>query len=233
MSLAEPRNAAYYSGYNADKVVKTIVGTYSSGDLITRVGDLATIYVHRIPHGFTRPVMCDLLTSTDGGTTYVGAVDKIAFSDSAYVYIFHGYATSGTPVDYKIYCSWIDEYDDTDPQIDVTSATSNIVQYDSRLNYQKIKEQGLLTFTPGTFGSSSTQTVAHGLTYAPNYRVYFEAFSGEVWPLNFGGVRNGLLYTSTQDEAEASTNTTNLSVTIYRYSNATRRAWYKIYYDAD
>lgn len=234
MSLAaNARNTVLATPYNADKVVRVFTGSYSSGDLITRVGSLATAYVFRIAHGLTRPVICDLITSTDSGTTWDLGIGKIAFSDSTYIYIFHGYATTGTPVTYKVYCTWIDNYDGTNPSVGVITYSANKIAYDSRSNFQKIAQQGEVSFTPGTFGTSQTQTITHSLGYQPNAKVYFEAFSGEVWPLNIGGTRNGFLYDGPQDECEANIYINTLDIKYYKYSNATRRAWYRIYYDAN
>lgn len=230
---AERRNVAFYSGFEVDKVVRVYTGQYSSGDLITRVGDFATAYVHRIPHDVGRPMMCEVLTSSNGGASYDSGVSQVAFSDSSYVYIFHGYATTGTPVDYKVYCSWIDDYDDTNPLVETQQYTSEPVQFDSGANYQKIRDQDVLSFTPGTFGATETQTIDHDLGYTPNVKVFFEAFSGEVWPLNIGGARNPLLYTSTQDECQADIYDDRVEITYYKFSNDTRRAWYRLYYDAD
>lgn len=230
---AERKNAAFYSGFSVDKVVRIYTGRYTSSDLITRVGDLGTIYVHRIPHDVGRPMMCEVMTSVDGGNSYDSGISKVAFSDSNYVYIFDGYSAVISDTYYKVYCSWIDDYDTTNPLVTTQQYTSEPKQFDSSLNYQKIKDQNVRTFSAGTFGATETITIDHDLGYEPNVKVYFEAFSGEVWPLNIGGVRNPLLYVSTQDECGAEIYDDRIEITYYKYSNQARRAWYKIYYDAD
>ncbi len=231
MSLAD---ASFISSRPIDKIVRVFTGSYSSGDLTTRSGDLATPYVYRFAHDLPRPVACELIFSADGGTTWEdGGINKIAFSDSTYIYIFHGYATSGTPVQYKVYCSWIDDYDSDNPIIDVTQYTDDPVQFDSRVNYQKIAEQNVLTFPGGTGGSTSSQSIPHTLGYAPNAKVYFEAFPNEVWPLNAGGATNIFNYDSSQDECALFIYSNRMDIDMYRYSNTSKRAWYRMYYDAN
>lgn len=214
-------DVAFASATPIDKIVRIFTGTYQSADLITRVGDIATAYVYRIPHGLPRPVACELITSTDGGTTWDLGINKIAFSDSTYVYIFHGYAASG-PVMYKAYCSWIDDYDSTNPLIDRINYAEQPIQFDSRANYQKIYDQDEITV-------NGTTSITHPLGYAPNSKVFFAAFSGEVWPLNYGGVRNAYLYDSTQVEAKNEIYSDRIDIT----TSASARCWYRIYYDAD
>lgn len=230
----------YYSGASLDKVVRVFTGTYSSGDLIARVGSLGTIYVYRIAHGLSRPVFCDLLWSTNSGATWYdngsytigGTPDgKLAFSDSTYIYIFHGYATTGTPVDYKVYCTWIDDYDGTNPSVTTQSYTDNQVQYDARLNYQKLYTLTPLTIPAGTFGSTNTQSVIHDVAQVINAKAWFEPFSGEVWPVVAGGASNLFYYDSAQDEAYISIDNNSVDLSVDRFSNASRRAWIKAYYD--
>lgn len=233
MSLTDNiRDVSLVNQYSVNKVVRIFTGQYTSGQLTTRVGDLGTIYVYRIPHNLPRPVTCDLITSTDGGTTWDMGINKLAFSDNTYIYIFHGFSASG-PVDYKVYCSWIDNYDSSDPSIEAITYGSNPVQFDSRLNYQKIHSQGVTSFTPGTFGATEVDSVNHSLGYTPNAKVYFEAFSGEVWPLNIGGARNPFLYDGSQDECQCEIWPDRIDITLSKFSNTTKRAWYRIYYDAD
>lgn len=224
----------YYSGANFDKVVKVFTGQYSSGDLTTRVGTIDTIYQYVIPHGLTRPLQCELIYSTDGGTTWVdGGTSKLVYSDSTNIYIFHGTTTGGTPVDYKVYCTWIDDYDGSNPTVDVSNYSDNVIQYDSRLNYPKIYEQGILTFTGGTFGATETQTIVHDIGIAPNAKVYFTAFSNQVWPCNSGGATNVFSFDFAQDECEFSTYSNRLDVTVFKFSGSTINVYYRIYYDSD
>lgn len=223
MSLTDNMDRVAFSGrHTTDKIVRIFTGTYDSGDLETRVGGLGTIYVYKIAHGLTRPVFCDLITSTDGGTTWDLGISKIAFSDDTYVYIFHGFATTGTPVDYKVYCTWIDNYDATDPLVDVQTYSSNPVQFDGRLNYQKVHSQDVVTI------DSATEVITHDLGYTPNAKVFFEALPNEVWPLNIGGASNPFLYESTQVEAGAAIYDDRLEITT---DSGSARCWWRIYYD--
>lgn len=231
--ITNPIDSKFASPLNLDKVARVFTGTYGSADLITRTGGFALPYVFRFRHEMPRPGMCEVITSTDGGTTWDLGVGKIAFCDSTYIYIFHGYATTGTPVTYKVYYTWIDNYDSTNPSIESQVPTSNNIQFDSRSNFQKIFLQDEIGFTAGTFGSSQTRTITHSLGYQPNAKVFFEAFSGEVWPLNIGGVRNAYLYHGDQDECGADIYSDRLDITLYRFSNVVKRAWYRIYYDAN
>ncbi len=247
MSLSSNVNEiSYYSEYSIDKIARIYTGSYNSAtDVISRNYTLAgspyTVYLYRILHGMTRPLACELQWSIDGGVTYIDggaysapAVSKIAFSDSTYVYIFdaQGIAGVGT-VNYRLYCSWIDNYDNTNPLETVETYSDVPQQFDSRENYQKIQNQDVVSFTPGTFGAIETQVIANPLGYTPNVKVWFEAFAGEVWPLNAGGTSNLFLVDDAQDESSLSIGTNNFSITMRKFSNTTKRAWYKQYYDAN
>jgi len=245
MSLASNVNSvSYYSGYDVDKIARIFTGSYNSGtDVISRVytlfGAPYTVYFYRIEHGLGRPVECELLWSTDGGTTYIDGgvangslISKIAFSDSTYVYIFDAQGSIGSGVvNYRVYCSWIDNYDDTNPLVPVLTYNNLPQQFDSRENYQKIYSSGIFSYSPGVFGAIETQAIVHPLGYAPNVKVYFEAFLGEVWPLNSGGASNFFLIADSQDECDISIDTGSVSVSMTKFSNQAKRAWYKVYYD--
>lgn len=233
MPLLDPgENIQFGSTLNVDKIIRVFTGSYVASDLTTRVGSLSTAYIYTIPHGLTRPVACDIMTSTDAGETWDMGIGKLAFSDSTNIYIFHGYSASG-PVEYKIYCSWITDYDDTNPLIDTELYTTQNIQFDSRINYQKLYSEGELSFTAGTFGASETNTVTHDLDYQPNAKIYFEAFEGEVWPMNFGGAKNFYTYDGSRDECSTEIYDDRIDVTLFKFSDAIRRAWYRIYYDSN
>lgn len=231
----------YYSGTPLDKIVRVFTGSYSSGNLIARSGTFGPIYVHRIPHGLGRPVFCDLLWSTDNATFYDngtynigGSVQgHIAFSDSTYVYIFHDYVTTGTPIYYKVYCSWIDDYDASNPSVTVQNYGDTNTQYDSRLNYQKIYTVEEKSIPAGTGASAYTTSVFHDIGTTPNAKGYFQPFAGEVWPVNGGGASNLFLYDAAQDEAVLSIDSNSVDLRVNRFSNAARRAWIKVYYDGN
>ena len=222
-------SVSFDSQLTIDKIIRIFTGSYSSGDLITRVGDSGTAYVYRFPHGLPRPVFCEVVTSTDGGDTWDMGINKIAFSDSTYVYIFHGFATTGTPVVYKVYCSWIDDYDGSNPTVESATYSSHPIQFDSRLNYQKVYKQGTTATTTGL--ADEVTTIPHSLGYTPNVKIYFEAFTNEVWPLNFGGARNAFLYDGAQAEAKAEIYSNRIDVTTLAPIGT--KIWYRIYYDAD
>lgn len=246
MSLAaNVNNVAFYSGYSVDKIVRIFSGSFVTGtDTITRSYTLAaspnSVSFYRIPHGLTRPVACEMLWSVDNTTFLDGGVfnssnySTIAYSDSTYVYIFvplsSGGAYAGT-VYYKVWCNWIDDYDTTNPWVTPITYSDNPLQFDTRENYQKIYTYGELSFAAGTAGSQSTQSVTHPFTYYPNAKVFFEAFSNEVWPLNSGGTTNPFLVDDTQDTCQLSIGSSTVDVTLERFSNTVKRAWYKVYYD--
>ena len=235
MSFLNPTATAFISQKPIDKIVRIFTGTYNAAtDLIARVGTLDTAYVYRIAHGLPRPVACEMIASTNGGAVYTDGGStggRIAFSDSTYVYIVNSLSLPGADVvTYKVWCSWIDDYDTTNPFITAQSYTSVPTQFDSRLNYQKIFDQNVLNFTPGTFGSAETKTVTHTLGYTPNAKVFFEAFPNEVWPLNAG---QQFTYDGAQDECRLSIYSDRIDVSMDRFSNAAKRAWYRIYYDAN
>lgn len=229
MSLVNVDQIAYTSKHPIDKVVRVFTGSYGTSDLISRTG-FSTAYFHRIPHNVGRPMFCEVMTSDDDSTYDVG-IDKIAFSDSDYVYIFDGYNASISTVYYRVYCSWIDDYDDTNPSIETITYNSEPVQFDSRLNYQKIYDYNSLDFDPGTLGSKQTRIVYHNLNYTPNVKVYCEALPGEVWPMMIGKTNNPFLYDAAQDQCDAEIYDDRLEVTLYRFSNTDKKAWYRIYLD--
>lgn len=242
MSLvSNANNVNFASNFDVDKIVRIFTGSFDSAtDVITRTYTFAAspldVDFYEIPHHLGRPVFCELQWSLDnevwldGGVYNLSSQSSIAISNSESVFIFSP-TTSGT-VYYRVYCSWIDDYDSTNPLIETVSYTDNPIQFDSRVNFQKIHSQGELSFSAGTLGSQETLTATHGLGYVPNAKVWFEAFLNEVWPLNAGGLSNNFLVDDEQDECELSINLDFINVTFYRYSNTVKRAWYKIYYDA-
>lgn len=243
MAINEPQDVAFASSLLVDKVVRTFTGSYNAAtDLTARnytfAGLPQTAYFYRIAHGLTRPVFCELITSSDGGVIYTdggnssASVGHIAFADSTYIYIYHSILAPGVgTINYKVWCSWIDDYDATNPLIETISYTDQPIEFDSRENFQKIFTQEVLTFSPGTFGTTETQNIIHSLGYNPNVKVFFEAFSGEIWPLNAGGNSNIFLLDDSQDECYITITSNLISVSLDKYSNASKRAWLRVYYD--
>lgn len=212
---------AFLSSLNLDKIVRVYEGTYNRATDPVLHNDG---YFYRIEHDLPRPVFCELMSST-GGITYDRT--SIAMSDSDYVYIFDGFVPDVGTVYYKVICSWIDNYDSSNPSIESIMYRDKPFSLDSRLNYQKIYNQDVLTFN-----SSSTQTVLHELGYIPNAKGFFEPFPGEVWPLNSGGVSNPFLIDpATQLEGYIEIYSDRISVNVLGGTNFPARVWYRIYYD--
>lgn len=228
---------AFASDRQIDKIVRVDEGSFTAGTDTTTVGGFLERY--DISHGYTRPVFTDLLWSADNVTWIDGGAGQaansfnsaISYSDSSQIHILTT-QTSGT-VYYKLISFWIPDYDDTNPFVEPYAAKNNTILFDSRLNYQKIQQSGDIEFN-----GAGTETVTNNeiLVDKPNYRVFFEAFPDEVWPANFGGVRNPFLYDFTnQAELNTSTSSTTLSMTLTLPGGAadqTRKVWYRLYEDA-
>lgn len=240
MSLVNDINdISYSSEFSIDKIVRIFTGSYNRAtDVTTRVytfaGSPYNVYVYRIAHGLTRPLACEIIDSEDGGTTYFdGGIRRIAFSDSTYIYIFDAQGSAGVgTVNYKVWGSWIDDYDATNPQVNTISYTNLQTQFDSRVNYQKIFNNAALSFTAGTLGATETQSIIHPFSYTPNAKVWFEAFTGQVWPLNAGGVSNLFNVDDSQDECQLFIDSDSVDIKMIKFSGLARRAWPKAYYDA-
>ena len=227
--LSNIANVSFASQYPVDKIVNVWEGSFNGTTQTTnRTAPFAgSIDIFAIAHGFTRPVFVDLLWSSDNITWEDGGSSSIAFSDSTNIYIVAG--VSGTNY-YKAIATWIDTYDGTNPLVNSFGASDTTI-FDSRVNYQKIFMQGELTYAAGTFGSSTTVSAVHGLGYIPNGKAFFEPIAGEVWPLNSGGTANPFLYNFSQDEALMTLTSTAINIQVARFSNATRKVWYKVYLD--
>lgn len=234
LSTSEATKVNFYSGYNIDKIVRVDEGSFDASAATTIGGFLKQ---HSIAHGYSRPLFTDLLWSTDNSTWIDGGTGQaagthdssISYSDSTNNYILTT-KTTGT-IYYKVIGYWITDYDGTDPSVADYDTPNNTIQFDSRVNYQKIFNQDVEDISRG-----GTSVVAHNLLYYPNFRVYIEAFSGEVWNMNFGGASNPFLYDlANQAEAEAFVDTTSMTL---KFSSGgtwggTRKMWHKIYYDSE
>lgn len=240
---------AYTTYFNTEKIVKTFSGSFlyttsTTTRSYTLSGVANNVQVFKIPHGFTRPVFVELRWSLDnsyyvlGGTSYdSGGNYAIAYSDSTYIYIMPSALSGGTQVYYEIVCTWIDDFDTTNPSV---SAFSDIPDtytqvFNSRAVVPLVMKSGVLnsSTTSGVLANTYT-TVNHGLGYAPETKVFIESFSGEVWPLNYGGASNPYLIDDNQVEGQIFTSTTDLTVNMTMKSvNGTRRAWYVLYSQQD
>ena len=230
--ISNARDVAFSTRWPTDKIINVWEGSFNRATEVTTVtGDLGTIYVYRIAHGLTRPVACDLLWTIGGAWTDGGSYDastdiSIAYSDSTYIYVISSlYVAAAGTMQYKVLGYWIDEYDTSNPLVESFVSSNKNTVFDTRDSYQKIYDQNVLGF-----GSSSTQPILHSLGYRPNYRVFYEAISGQVWPMFAGGISNPFLYDTSMAECTAYTTTTTLSVELSSVTS-TRRAWYKIYLD--
>lgn len=222
---------SFYTDLNIDKIVGVWEGSFHRTNDVTARVAFSTLYVHAIPHGFTRPVFVDLLWSTDGTTWSDGGISHLAFSDSSNIYITSGFSTVAGTMYYKAIGFWIDNYDTTNPLVPEYHQEGKPVIFDSRLNYQKIIDEDVVTLAGGTFNTVSTETITHNLGYKPNAKVYFEAFTGEVWPLNAGGSQNPFNYDFSQDEMDMAITDTQMRLRLFGNSDIDRRAWYRIYAD--
>lgn len=234
MSLtSNARNVSFTTRWPTDKIVDVWEGSFNRAtDVIAVTGDSGSLYVYRIKHGFTRPVAVDLLWQISGGWADGGSGDSagdisIAYSDSTYIYIVSSlFVTATGTMNYKVIASWIDNYDATNPLVSSFISPQKNTIFDSRVNYQKIFDQNVLSFA-----TDSTQSVTHILGYRANFRVFYEAIAGQVWPMYSGGASNPFLYDSGMAQSRARMTTSALQVQLETVSS-TRRAWYKIYLDA-
>lgn len=228
-------NIAFDSRKPVDKIVRIITGSYTTADEFTRTGGIFNPKLVKVGHGLNRPVLVDMQYSVDGGVTWkepnteIGTtVYTMAFSDDLYVYMFSIASTYPT-VHYRLYCHWIDDYDNTKPWVETINYSTEPIHFDSRENYQKIYDFNTKIFTASV--GTETLSVAHDLGYMPNAKAWFQSVTGEVWQLHAGGASNPFLYDFTQDEMDMSIYSDRVDLRLYNYSGTARKAWYKIYYD--
>lgn len=234
MSLVDnARDVAFTTRWSTDKIVGVWEGSFNRAtDVIEVVGDFGSIYVYRIPHGFTRPLATDLLWKISGAWTDGGCSDSafdisVSYSDDTYVYVVSSvFSTATGTMHYKVIGSWITDYDGANPLVPSFVSTNKTKVFDTSVNYQKIYLQDVLSFT-----SATTQTVTHSLGYRANFRVFHEAIAGEVWPMFAGGGSNPFLYDSSFSDCLARMKVNTLEVELDPVT-VTKRAWYKIYLDA-
>lgn len=229
-----------------ERIVKTFEGSFDfEVDTDSVTFDFATQEVYSINHGFTRPVFVELWWSLDGSDWFMGGGNSdtdgkafvIGYSDSTSVKIMiveNAGLSTGETIYYKVVCGWIPEFDDTNPLIDdFDDFPSNYKrQFQSRYQTLYIAKRGVITLS--TASASFTDVLdseAHGLGYTPNLKCYYEAFPGQVWPLNYGGVRNPYLVSvSTQVEAVAFVDGTEITVdAVMKAANGNVRFWYLLF----
>lgn len=228
---AHAANVAYATAFPIDKIVGVYDGSFNAATdttftTYTFVGSPYKVWYYKIAHSFTRPVFCDLLTSTDG-IVYTNNV-SIAFADSSFLYIYagQGIVPSGV-VHYKLTASWIDNYDGTNPSI-IPVIPGSTAFFDSRANYQKIYMQGVTSLA-----SNASTSVTHGLGYTPNAKVYIECFPGQIWPCHTGGTNDTFLFADNENTGYFSMTTSILFINcdLNVSSFGASRFWYKVYLD--
>lgn len=235
MAVTDTQIVSLTSSLPTDKIVKVIIGSFNTATAARQQDEFAFDLYSKvtIPHGFTRPVFTKLRWSKDNVNWVDGGLGQLqsdplvyctTYSDSTNVVLLSTDLGSYT-IYYQIICFWIDDYDNTNPLVDSFYAPDKPIAFDSRLNYQKIVQQGVVTITAPT-GST---TITHNLGYKPNCWVYFESNSGQVWPVTLGGLGNPWLYLySTQREIEYSISSSVVNLTLVGGSGACR-VWYRIY----
>ncbi len=230
-------NILFSNAFTTDLVCGLYTGSYNAADYNTVLGGY--LYQYDISHNFTRPVFCEGIFSFDG-TNYFpsgqgnGTNSCIAYSDSSNLYLTSS-ASSGT-IYYKIITTWIQNYDTSNPLVTFANNVPNpssSFAFDSRENYQKIDLTAQTTLNNPGSGNTGTTTIAHNLGYSPNYQVFYEAFSGQVWPEIGNGNTFWLYDFTSQYTLQGYTNTSDLTLSYQggTSSPSTFNAWYKVYYD--
>jgi hypothetical protein len=234
-SLTNTDFTNYASSLATSKVCGVYVGSYAASSYDAVLGGY--LYRKTFTHNLTRPAFGYGLFSTDGVTYYPSGDYSngigIVYTDSN-TFSIVSLKNTGT-IYYKIILNWIDKYDGTNPLITPVLQTTNKTPYFNTVNnYQKIyRIQNVQLTNPGT-GNTGTYTFTHNLGYYPNYQVFFNAFSGQVWQENSGGTQNLWLYDYGL-QYEIRSNTTTSAINLYydggSSSPATFNAWIIIYYD--
>jgi hypothetical protein len=228
---------AFSTAFLADKICAIKTGTFTAS--AWNVGGF--LYRYAIPHSLTRPAFMDGTFSADDATFVPnGQADStysyITYSDSSNYYILTT-ADSGV-LYYKLVATWIDNYDTTNPLVspDISTALPSLTtpNFDSRQNYQKIFYQQMYTVSSPGSGVRGQLTIPHNLGYIPNYKIYFEAFPGQVWPSISGGTADIWLYDfAGQYECWGLMDEDNLMV-YYQPGTASAssiKIWVRIYFD--
>lgn len=247
--ISNSDNIAYTTYFDAEKVVKTFTGSFLyTTSTTTRSYTLSglpyNVEVYKIPHGFDRPVFVELEWSLDnsyyviGGTSYdAGFNYAIAYSDSTYIYIMPSALAGGTRVYFKLVCTWITDFDTTNPSIpafaEIPSTYTQV--FNSRAKVPMVVQQDVMSLstTSGVL-ADVVGTVTHGLGYTPRTKAYIEAFSGEVWPLNYGGASNPYLVDDNQVEGQTFVDSSTFAVNFsMKSANGARRCWYLLYGKSD
>lgn len=193
-------NTNFATNKPIDKVVGIFEGSFSldysgkpTDDLILEYnpygGDAWADFYYKIPHNFTRPVFCEMLISTDNGDTWLfnetidyntNSLAQFSVSSDSNNIKIHVDNFGVAKAYYKVICYWIDDYDTTNPAINIINQSSKTKIFDTRSNYRRLYTQEELTFT-NTVASEEVQfTVNHNLGYIPMVNLFTEYRSGEI-----------------------------------------------------
>lgn len=219
---------AFSTAFLTDKICGIFTGSFA-GASTTVLSPGGFMYQFIIPHSFTRPVMCDTLISTDGGASF-DPLGAITYSDSSDLYI--NVLDNTLHYVYKVVCTWIDNYDNTNPLVPAALSSTTGATFDTRYNYQKILQSDVLTLTSA---NSSVNVPYSNSGNLSNYKVFFESLPGQVWPMINGGSQDPWLNdTAHQWEIDPAVNDTELQIFYSGGASAASsfRAWYRIYWDS-
>jgi len=225
---------AFSTAFTTDKICGIYTDTVAGSAMTLKSGGgIGTdLYQKIIPHPFTRPVECDTIVSTDGGATF-NPTEALTYSDSSNIY-FSVIDNTKTYL-YKIVCTWIDDYDTSNPLVAPVLQTTDSIYFDSRKNYRKVLKTGVATLNNPGAGISQIFPVAYSNNgLFSSFKVYFESKPNEVWPLINGGAQDVWLNdVAHQYEMNAGASNSQLLLEYIgaSASAATFRAWYKIYYE--
>lgn len=233
MSQPSNVNNILFSNYfETDKLCGIYEGSYSASTYNSVIGGY--LYQKNIPHNFTRPVLVDGLFSTDN-VNWTPSVQSscLAYSDNSNIYIL-SIENTGT-IYYRLACTWINNYDNTNPLIDFVNQSSSSlssVAFDSRANYQKIYYNTPITLSNPGLGNQGISYISHNLGTPTNYRIFFTSLPGQVWP-SVPFADGTWMYEGQQYGVWATNDSTTLSIYYSAGSGSasTVTVWPRIYYD--
>jgi len=225
----------YSSNLATDKICGVYVGSYAANSYNAVLGGY--LYQKIFSHNLTRPAFAYGLFSIDGVNYYPSGDYStgygLVYTDSSNFYVI-SLRNTGI-IYYKIILTWIDNYNTSNPIVTPVLQTTNKTPYFNTVNnYQKIYKMIPVQLpNPGT-GNTGSYTYTHNLGFYPNYKVFFNSFSGQVWQAVSGGTQNLWLYDYTlqyQMNSNATTSVINLYYDGGSGSPATLNSWIIIYYD--
>lgn len=234
-SIAMPfSNISLLTKYKTDKIVFSKTG---SVDISTLPEDASfgNLKYLSIPHGMPRPLFITFRFKIDADTEWrTGGSAEIVLGKSTAtdLVLIMGYDLTIGTIYYEVFGSWIDDYDNTNPLVNVSNLVSNKL-FDSRLNYRKIILQDSIDI-PGDY---SIINIPHGLLYSPYYQVYFDGLPNEVWQTHSGGVQDVWNPDGSFSDCIVKSSSSNLVISGHGrtypplYDNEDIRVWYRIFGD--